>query len=82
MGWQRVGHDWANEQQLTGRNGGSRWQCLAIRHSALNPTFLEIWSEEEGEVKWKVFGFCFHLLAHIVVMAVSSFFVDCCHFSG
>ena len=42
MGWQRVGHDWANEQQLTGRNGGSRWQCLAIRHSALNPTFLEI----------------------------------------
>ena len=42
MGWQRVGHYWANEQQLTGRNGGSRWQCLAVRHSALNPTFLEI----------------------------------------
>ena len=51
MGWQRVGHDWATEQQqLTGRNGGSRWQCLAIRHLALNPTFLEIGSEEE-EVK-------------------------------
>ena len=49
---------------------------LPIRHLALNPTFLEIGSEEEGEVKWKAFCFYFHLWAHIMVVVVF-FFLFC-----
>ena len=50
MGWQRVGHDWANEQQLTGRNGYLKTSWLNYLFSFNFDLFLNSYQKDVKKI--------------------------------